>query len=64
MATHAIPAIRWEAARSIGLVGMATPEALQTLQNLLRDENGEVGKAAQKALEELGTVKKRQVQSS
>ncbi len=51
MLAHIQPSIRWEAARSIGQVGISTPEAVKALQNGLTDLNSEVRKAAKIALE-------------
>ncbi len=53
MLSHAKPSIRWEAARSIGLVGIVTKEVAQSLQSILNDENTEVRKAVKITLEEL-----------
>lgn len=50
---HAEPSIRWEAARSIGHVGISTPEVIRALQNGLQDQNSEVRKAAKISLERI-----------
>lgn len=50
---HDQPALRWEAARSLGQVGISTPKVVKTLQNRLNDENCEVRKAAKIALESI-----------
>ncbi len=41
------PAIRWECIRSLGQVGILTPEVEVLLAKALEDENGEVRKAAE-----------------
>lgn len=58
MLTHAKPSIRWEAARSLGQVGISTPEVVKALQNRLNDENCEVRKAAKIALESIRGVRR------
>lgn len=50
---HTKPAIRWEAARSIGQVGISTPEVIRALQKALLDQNCEVRKAAKISLEQM-----------
>jgi HEAT repeat protein len=50
---HTKPSIRWEAARSIGQIGISTPEVIHALQNALQDQNSEVRKAAKISLEQL-----------
>ena len=47
---HTKPSLRWEAARSIGQTGIATPEVILALQNALQDENSDVRKAARISL--------------
>ena len=51
--THTQSAIRWEAARGLGLAGIASGKTVQALQNLLSDQESEVRKAAEKALAQL-----------
>ena len=50
---HTQPAIRWEAARSIGQVGISTPEVRMVLKNAIQDQNIEVRKAAKISLGQL-----------
>ncbi len=50
MLTHTQPSIRWEAARSLGQVGIPTPEVIEALQKGLNDESSEVRKASKIAL--------------
>ena len=56
---HTQPSIRWEATRSIGQVGISTPEVIRALQNALHDENSEVRKAAKISLEQMRVEKYR-----
>lgn len=58
MVHHAEPAIRWEAVRSLGQIGIATPELIQELDHALQDGNREMRKAARIALERIKAVKK------
>lgn len=53
MLTHDQPPLRWETARSLGQVGISTPEVVKLLQKGLTDENSEVRKAAQIALDRI-----------
>lgn len=53
MLTHDQPRLRWEAARSLGQVGITSPEVIQALENRLQDTNAEVRKAAAIALARL-----------
>lgn len=49
------PAIRWEAIRSIGQIGIVTKEVTVVLKKALRDENTEVIKAAKVAMKQIDT---------
>lgn len=48
------PAIRWECIRSLGQVGIMTPEVENLLAKALEDENGEVRKAVAISIGQLG----------
>ncbi|MDD5499192.1 MAG: HEAT repeat domain-containing protein [Dehalococcoidales bacterium] len=54
--SHPLPALRWEAARSLGQSGFSNPTVIPALQNALQDQNSEVRKAAKIALEQLKAV--------
>ena len=51
--SHTNPSIRWEAARSIGQVGVSNMEVIETLRKALQDQNSEVRKAARISLKQL-----------
>lgn len=53
MLTNDQPPLRWEAARSLGQVGISTPEVVKALQNGFDDEDSEVRKAAKIALDSI-----------
>jgi len=45
------PALRWEAARSLGQIGISTPVVLEVLTKAEQDDHAEVRNAAKNALE-------------
>jgi len=49
------PSIRWEAIRSIGQIGIATPGAVEVLQKSLEDGNVEVRESTKVAIEQMNT---------
>lgn len=53
MLTNDQPPLRWEAARSLGQVGISTPEVVKALLNGFDDEDSEVRKATKIALDSI-----------